>query len=424
MSKPMLSICIPTFNRASLLSETLSHLSFIKDIDIPIEVIVSDNASTDETEDVVHRMSERLPSLRYFRQQTHVGMLPNHASAYRMASGEYVTYLADDDRLVPDPLLDLIRYLNDRQDIVVCFTSWHDWDAKDKKPVAEWNRCGDITLFDKSRTYELFNFIMKYHIFPEIAIYRTNIFHKILFLPHKTWAPHWWMCNFLKYGTICFHPKIFYRNTVRFESGEINKQRHGNKLAVTILDEYRAAAEFVLFNALRENGIFCVPKSMRGTALDLINNFANERLFVAGRLSFGQRDFISSIEFFSRYLIWSSKRKIDISTLERDVIPLAAAQATVEVFENTTNMKRFIVCDFFEPERIVGILRTVKKDLLIQVVSLQEMCRKMGRRDFLVLVEKVETRETLISKGMPSGRVLCFKEVCECFRVEPTGELV
>ncbi len=82
------------------------------------------------------------------------------------------------------------------------------------------------------------------------------------------------------------------------------------------------------------------------------------------------------------------------------------------------------MCDFFEPERIVGILRTIKKDLVIQVLSLQEMCGKIGRRDFLVLVEKVETRETLISKGMPSGRVVCFKEVCECFRVGPKGELV
>ena len=53
-SKPTLSICIPTYRRPQILGETLTHLSEIKELDL--EVVVSDNASGDETREVVESL--------------------------------------------------------------------------------------------------------------------------------------------------------------------------------------------------------------------------------------------------------------------------------------------------------------------------------------------------------------------------------
>jgi len=49
MAQPDLSICIPTYNRAAILADTLAHLEFLNDFPLTTEVVVSDNASPDDT---------------------------------------------------------------------------------------------------------------------------------------------------------------------------------------------------------------------------------------------------------------------------------------------------------------------------------------------------------------------------------------
>ena len=62
MTRPQLSICIGTYNRADLLRQTLTHLRDVCDDDV--EIVVSDNCSPDDTQDVLNSFAERF---RYFR---------------------------------------------------------------------------------------------------------------------------------------------------------------------------------------------------------------------------------------------------------------------------------------------------------------------------------------------------------------------
>lgn len=99
-NKKTLSICIPTLNRAKLLR---TSLQIIKKECSPyldqVEIIVSDNASTDETKDVV--LKSDLP-IKYGRQIKTVGFAKNLAYATStLASGEYVWVVGDDDSLLP-----------------------------------------------------------------------------------------------------------------------------------------------------------------------------------------------------------------------------------------------------------------------------------------------------------------------------------
>ncbi len=97
MKQPLLSVCIPTYNRAAFLSECLDSLAHIN----PkywedVEVIVSDNASTDNTGEVVDRYRQWIP-LRYFRNESNIGGERNFFSAASHGAAGHVWVFGDDD---------------------------------------------------------------------------------------------------------------------------------------------------------------------------------------------------------------------------------------------------------------------------------------------------------------------------------------
>jgi glycosyltransferase involved in cell wall biosynthesis len=91
------TIGIPTYNRALYLGRALKSAC---DQTLPdVEVLVSDNASTDETPDVVRSFGDRV---RYHRNGENIGMWPNFAQLAQMAGGEYFSWLQDDDLIHSD----------------------------------------------------------------------------------------------------------------------------------------------------------------------------------------------------------------------------------------------------------------------------------------------------------------------------------
>lgn len=89
---PKFTIGIPTFNRSALLAESLR--SAMNQSYGDLEIIVSDNASTDKTPDVVRQFGRRA---RYVRNETNLGATTNFFRLVELASGEYFSWLQDDD---------------------------------------------------------------------------------------------------------------------------------------------------------------------------------------------------------------------------------------------------------------------------------------------------------------------------------------
>lgn len=87
----LLSICIPTFNRSNILDKTLSNL--LKDPDFDpniIEIIVSDNFSTDNTKEVV----KKYPTVRYYCNEKNI-LDQNFTQVLSYAKGEYIRLFND-----------------------------------------------------------------------------------------------------------------------------------------------------------------------------------------------------------------------------------------------------------------------------------------------------------------------------------------
>lgn len=97
MKTPTVSIGIPTYNRSGYLIRALE--SVLNQSYRNIEIIVSDNASDDDTTERVRGMSD--PRIVFLQQKQNVGMTGNFNACLHAASGELFLLLSDDDFLDP-----------------------------------------------------------------------------------------------------------------------------------------------------------------------------------------------------------------------------------------------------------------------------------------------------------------------------------
>lgn len=98
-NKVRISICIPTFNRADLLSQTLQSVA--NQTIRPYEVIVVDNGSTDETSKVGEYYRKKY-DYKFIVNRKNLGMIPNWNKALKLATGNYICLLHSDDLIAPD----------------------------------------------------------------------------------------------------------------------------------------------------------------------------------------------------------------------------------------------------------------------------------------------------------------------------------
>jgi len=106
---PLLSIGIPTYNSGGKIKDAL--YSIWKQEYPNIEVIVSDNCSTDNTEELCAAMSKNHLPVKYFRQEKNIGMVANFEFVLKQATGDFFMWVADDDTLEPGILKKYIEFL-------------------------------------------------------------------------------------------------------------------------------------------------------------------------------------------------------------------------------------------------------------------------------------------------------------------------
>ncbi len=114
---PLVSILVPTYNRANQLSAALD--SALAQSHRPIEIVVSDNASSDETPSICQRYAMRHPELRVVRHDENCGPTRNFESLRDVAHGEYMMFLGDDDWLDVDYVSRCLEVFREHPDATV-----------------------------------------------------------------------------------------------------------------------------------------------------------------------------------------------------------------------------------------------------------------------------------------------------------------
>lgn len=184
--RPILSICIPTYNRSNYLKQTLDSYVNNKAFDEEVEIVISDNASEDDTREMVSHYMELYPNIRYFRNDVNL-VDKNMSLAMDRGSGHYLK-LMNDNLLITEeglqylkdsikeeisnktPILftngiifnkkkpdcvrcnkfdDLVENISYVVTAIMILGSWkEDWDrVKDKQKYAELRLCQDDWIY-------------------------------------------------------------------------------------------------------------------------------------------------------------------------------------------------------------------------------------------------------------------------------------
>jgi abequosyltransferase len=108
-----LSICIPTYNRARFLPELLDSIINQVDLNEPVEICVSDNASTDNTKEMIEQYRRQYPHIVYFCFEQNRGADHNYLNAVKIASGTFCWLMGSDDRLISGAIPYVLTQLDD-----------------------------------------------------------------------------------------------------------------------------------------------------------------------------------------------------------------------------------------------------------------------------------------------------------------------
>jgi abequosyltransferase len=109
--QPLLTLAIPTFNRHTYLGELLDSISVGYGAEMTVELLISDNCSTDETPAVVEKFRSRGFRLRYIRNEVDIGADANFLQCFNEASGKYFWLMGDDDVLAPNAVAQILSLL-------------------------------------------------------------------------------------------------------------------------------------------------------------------------------------------------------------------------------------------------------------------------------------------------------------------------
>lgn len=114
---PRVSIAIPVYNGANFLAEAAN--SVLRQTFTDLELIIVDNASTDETPEICRALVAKDSRVRYYRNEKNLGAAPNYNRGFELSRGTYLKWLAHDDWLSDNYIEECVKVLDRYPDVVL-----------------------------------------------------------------------------------------------------------------------------------------------------------------------------------------------------------------------------------------------------------------------------------------------------------------
>jgi glycosyltransferase involved in cell wall biosynthesis len=118
--KPRVSVGLPVFNAEKYLEQAID--SILKQTFSNFELIISDNASTDRTQEICMAYAAKDPRIRYSRNEINLGAAPNFSQVFKLSESEYFKWAPYDDLVAPDFLSRCVEILDQNPKVVLCYS--------------------------------------------------------------------------------------------------------------------------------------------------------------------------------------------------------------------------------------------------------------------------------------------------------------
>ncbi len=129
---PLVSVCIPTYNSSKYLKEAIN--SVITQGFNEFELIIVDNHSNDDTDDIVYSFNDK--RIRYYKNSQNIGAIDNHNKCIDLSNGKFIKFLCSDDVLLPNVIYDQVTCLlkHSKVALVTCDMYITDYSLQNKIP--------------------------------------------------------------------------------------------------------------------------------------------------------------------------------------------------------------------------------------------------------------------------------------------------
>jgi len=181
MDQPRVSIGLPVYNGEKFVTQAIE--SVLAQTFPDFELIISDNASTDRTQEICQVLAAQDPRVRYFRHEKNLGAAPNFNYVFELARGEYFQWLAADDMLAPEFLSRCVPILDDDPTTNLCFC-WVDYIDEHNEKTSTCELDLDIDVEEPRKRFR--DIILGWHnSFFVFGLMRVSALRKTkLILPH------------------------------------------------------------------------------------------------------------------------------------------------------------------------------------------------------------------------------------------------
>lgn len=142
---PRVSIGLPVYNGARYVRQAIE--SALAQTFQDFELVISDNASSDETPTICGEYAARDPRVRYHRSEKNHGITWNFRQVVLRASGEFFLWMAHDDVLAPEYVQSCLEALQSNPEAVLCYSAGIDIDEEgNRTPHREVLECKDAAI--------------------------------------------------------------------------------------------------------------------------------------------------------------------------------------------------------------------------------------------------------------------------------------
>lgn len=148
-TEPLVSIIIPTFNRAHLINETLD--SVMVQTYKNWECIIVDDGSTDKTESVVKDYTSENFKFRFYKRPSNLSKGANSCRNYGLekSNGEYVVFLDSDDLIIQEKLQIQVKMLKEQPSKIACISQSDCFVGNNKEIIRKFGDVDeDVKLVD------------------------------------------------------------------------------------------------------------------------------------------------------------------------------------------------------------------------------------------------------------------------------------
>lgn len=130
-SSPLVSVCLPIYNEERHLARALSSIT--SQTYDNIEILISDNASTDSTAAICREFSDRDHRIVFYRQESNIGAINNFFSLADKATGKYMMWGAGHDLWSENLIEECVKVLERDSSTVIAYgrTSWVDEEGRE-----------------------------------------------------------------------------------------------------------------------------------------------------------------------------------------------------------------------------------------------------------------------------------------------------